>query len=103
MHPTTQESCTIAIHGPFDALAAERMRNKFENIISAGEEDVILDLTGVDFVDSSGIGAIVFLYKRLTSQSRMLQLSGLHGQPRDLFKFLRIDRTIKLIDPVALH
>lgn len=93
-----QQTRTVNIHGPFDALAAERMRDEFEKIVSVGTENITLDLTGVDFVDSSGIGAIVFLYKRLTSQKRTLELSGLHGQPRDLFKFLRIDRTIKVIE-----
>lgn len=92
------DSRTIAIHGPFDALAAERMRDSFEGIVASGNDHIVLDLSGVDFVDSSGIGAIVFLYKRLTTQQRTLKLAGLHGQPRDLFKFLRIDRTIELID-----
>jgi len=95
---TFQQTRTVNIHGPFDALAAERMRNEFETIVSEGTDNIVLDLTGVDFVDSSGIGAIVFLYKRLTTQKRTLELAGLHGQPRDLFKLLRIDRTITVID-----
>ena len=49
-------------------------------------------------IDSSGIGAIVFLYKRMIGQKRRLEVTGLDGQPRDLFRFLRIDRTIPVVE-----
>lgn len=84
----------IRIAGPLDAAAAPNARETFETVIDAGEGRVDLDMTETTFVDSSGVGAIVFIYKRLVMQGRPMALCGLHGQPRDLIGLLRLDRTI---------
>jgi anti-anti-sigma factor len=98
MKTMQQSHQTLMIHGPFDALAAQKLRPEFDRLATRGGGDLTLDLAGVDFIDSSGIGAVVFLYKRMTNQSRRLVVAGLHGQPRDLFRFLRIDRTIQVVE-----
>jgi anti-anti-sigma factor len=98
MSTMQQSHQTLMIHGPFDALAAEKLRPEFDRLATRGRGDLTLDLAGVDFIDSSGIGAVVFLYKRMTNQNRKLVVAGLHGQPRDLFHFLRIDRTIPVVE-----
>ena len=46
------------------------------------------------FIDSSGIGAIVFLFKRLAARRARLVVTGLGGQPLQMFKLLRLDRSI---------
>lgn len=86
----------LHIDGPFDAAAAARMRPLFEEIATAADADVVIDLSAVGFIDSSGIGAIVFLYKRLATAGRTLGLAGVQGQPLQLMEFLRIPRVIPL-------
>lgn len=104
MSKLRQTHQTLMIQGPFDALAAEKLRPEFDRLATSSSGDLTLDLSGVDFIDSSGIGAIVFLYKRMLGQKRRLEVSGLEGQPRDLIRFLRIDRTIPVVEraPVEL-
>ena len=84
----------LALHGTFDALGAKTAKPVFEYVASNRDADVILDLGGVDFIDSSGVGAMVFLYKRLTAADRGLELVGVTGQPRDLLSMLRIDKVL---------
>ena len=84
----------IRVAGPLDAAAAGDARETFETVIDAASGAVDLDLSRTDFIDSSGVGAIVFLYKRLVLQGRAMTLHGLTGQPRDLIGMLRLDRTI---------
>ncbi|WP_323795508.1 STAS domain-containing protein [Nisaea sp.] len=83
----------ISICGAFDAALAFEAKSAFQLVIDAGG-NVRLDMSKTDFIDSSGIGAIVFLYKRLVMQSRTLELHGVNGQPRDLIAMLRLDRAI---------
>jgi anti-anti-sigma factor len=63
MSKLRQTHQTLMIQGPFDALAAEKLRPEFDRLATSSSGDLTLDLSGVDFIDSSGIGAIVFLYK----------------------------------------
>ncbi len=82
--------------GQFDAMAVERLRPDFTDIGENEQRDVRLDLSNADFIDSSGIGAVVFMYKRLAARGRKLTIAGLHGQPLSLIRFLRIDKTIPI-------
>lgn len=85
---------SITIEGDMDALTIKQLRNQFEEIIVNENGNVTVDISKVEFIDSSGIGALVFLYKRLTATGRSMLIKGVHGQPGDLFAFLRIDKTI---------
>jgi anti-anti-sigma factor len=88
----------IELHGEFDALGSTEIRPTLEDLLqSAGPEYVFLDMQNVSFIDSSGVGAIVFLYKRLKENSRKLRISGAHGQPRELLELLRIHKAIPLV------
>lgn len=85
--------------GDFSAHTANRMRPLFEDLTQKTEQVlVVIDVSSVAFIDSSGIGALVFLYKRLTSQSRKLVLVGLSGQPEETMRMLRINRILKNYD-----
>jgi len=90
---TVQNEIHLEIEGSLDALAVEILRPKFDELIE-GQSDVVLNLGKIEFIDSSGIGAIVFLFKRLRSKEYKLTLSGVHGQPLELLKHLRIDQSI---------
>ncbi len=79
----------VVIEEDLDAAAVAAIKPLLEEL-SVAEEDVILDLSGVDFIDSSGVGAIVFLYKRLRSRNFLLLLREPKGQPLGLLSHLRM-------------
>ncbi len=100
-------SSLIVLSDDFDAQAVAEIRPALESICTNSPLDVIVDLSGVTFMDSSGIGALVFLYKRLRSKGRSLVLVGTTGQPEKLIGMLRIDKTLttfsSLQDYVVAH
>lgn len=79
----------VQITDDMDAAAMTRLKPLFEEL-GLGADDVTLDLSAVDFVDSSGIGGIVYLYKRLRVAGRKLRLRGAAGQPLQLITHLRL-------------
>jgi anti-anti-sigma factor len=90
-----QTDLIYPIEGSLDALAVEIMRPRFDHLIEE-QQDIVLDFSQVNFVDSSGIGAIVYLFKRLKASNKTLQIQGAKGQPLELFKHLRIDKSINI-------
>lgn len=83
------------LNGDFDSLNIIQVREELEQtIMNSTADNVVLDLSNVDFIDSSGIGAIVFLYKRLHGSQRHLELIGAKGQPKQLLQLLRISQAI---------
>ncbi|MFT5806960.1 MAG: anti-sigma B factor antagonist [Moritella dasanensis] len=71
-----------------------------EALVDDHAENIILDFTHVTFIDSTGIGAIVFLFKRLTSQRRTLSLLKVSGQPHKLMTMLRVENAIPFIEDI---
>jgi anti-anti-sigma factor len=92
-----ENSHLIRITEDFDAMAVTKLRPSFEQMASDATREVTVDLGAVSFMDSSGIGAIVFLFKRLKERGVGMQIVGARGQPLEILQFLRIDKTIPVI------
>lgn len=84
----------IALRGRFDAAAVVQTRSRLERLLTDNGGDIYVDLSDVTFIDSSGLGILVFLFKRLTVKEQKILLIGPSGQPRRLIEFLRIDHVI---------
>ncbi len=94
-------SCDIIeLHNEFNADTVNDVRNHFDYLIQNCVGDVLVDMSSVNDLDSSGIGALVFLYKRLKIESRNLGLLGVSGKPDELLTMLRINQTIKQYDSI---
>lgn len=90
-------SLLITIDGDMDANGCSELQPDFDALIN--EEalpNITLHLGHVDFLDSSGIGAIVFLFKRLKAQGKSLSLIQVHGQPMEIIQLLRINTAISV-------
>ena len=92
---TPDQALLIEFSGEMDAAGCADIRPELEQILSTSEQKtVVLDLADVSFIDSSGIGVIVFLYKRFKSRSQALEIVNVQGQPRELIELLRIGSAI---------
>lgn len=90
-------TATVTIAGEMDALACNDARPLFEQLAKNGANNQVqLNLEQVTFLDSSGIGAIVFLFKRLKATQGSLSICNVYGQPRELMQLLRIDKAISV-------
>ncbi|MCW8332055.1 STAS domain-containing protein [Photobacterium sp. SDRW27] len=103
MQTITGTAITLSLRDEFDAHVARQMEPEFESLSQTEENELVIDMTQVQFIDSCGIGAIVFLYKRLKSRGKGLRLLNVNGQPRQLIQMLRIDKVIPLITSAELQ
>lgn len=66
----------LRLFGALDGSGARALRANAAGAASAAQGDLLLDLTGVDFIDNDGLGAVVFLFKQLAARRRRLRLVG---------------------------
>lgn len=90
------EGMVISIHGAFDDAAVKRIRPQLESISDRCRGEIYVDLGDVAYLDSVGLGAITFLFKRLAARRQHLYLCNPTGQPWRLIELLRVDRVIGL-------
>jgi anti-anti-sigma factor len=86
----------IILNGEMDALGCSKIRPDLEQVSQQEQPHIIIDINHINFIDSSGIGAIVFLFKRLKEQNRSMEIIGVQGQPQELMTLLRIASAIPL-------
>ncbi|WP_158224646.1 STAS domain-containing protein [Agaribacterium haliotis] len=83
----------IALAGEFDALACSEIRVTFEQcVVEHPGSTVHINMHDVSFIDSSGIGALVFLFKRMSETGGSISLNNVAGQPEELLRLLRVDQ-----------
>jgi len=63
--------------------------------------DVVVDLGGLDFVDSAGVGAFVGLYKAARARGARLRFAGARPGVRSVLELIRLHRILEISDEVA--
>lgn len=88
---TEQKPDEIIIRGTgkISAASTEFLQTTVRGLIP-GAKRIVLDLTGVEYVDSSGLGALVSLYLAASRAQCMLEISNPRQRIRDLFKMTKI-------------
>ena len=74
-----------------DASNAEEFKRDMAPVLQANTK-VVLDLSQLRFVDSSGLGAILSCLRQLSAKSGDLKLCGMSKQVRGLFELVRMHR-----------
>lgn len=88
---------TIALNGSFDAAASREARELFNSLLAQGNKEFIVDLSGVDFIDSSGLGALVGFFKKVRVGEGDLKLSGPREPIRKILELTHLDKVFAII------
>jgi anti-sigma B factor antagonist len=86
------EETTLAIDGTLDAVTAPELRTVVDQLVEERRKAVTLDLSSLRLIDSSGVGVIVSLFKRMRVHGGQVKIVGLRDQQRAIFRLLRLDR-----------
>jgi anti-sigma B factor antagonist len=92
------DTTTLKIEGTLDAVTAPELRPAMDTVVSEGRTQITLDLSNLRLIDSSGVGMLVSLFKRVRSNGGDVSIIGLKDQPLAIFKLLRLDRVFPGLD-----
>lgn len=87
----------IEIDGRLDAEHAEALRNEFLRQIT-NHRLFVLDLAKMDYLDSTGLGAVVFCLKSSKEYGGSLMLANLCPKPRMIFEITRAYKLFEIFD-----
>jgi anti-sigma B factor antagonist len=89
-------STVFRVSGELDALSSTDLRPTLDDLEARGRCAVVVDLSELRVIDSSGVGALVSLYKRVRANGGVVRFVGVSAQPLVIFKLLRLDRAFEL-------
>jgi anti-sigma B factor antagonist len=103
MQPFRQESiaagsdcAVLRITGEVDVYTAPQVRERVIQLVNSGVRHIITDLRGVDFLDSTGLGALVGSLKRLRAHDGSFKLAASAGRPLRIFQITGLTRAFAL-------
>ena len=77
-------TCTISLSGKFGFEDSSEFRKLIGGLAEQKGNNVIVDLDGLQSIDSAGLGMIILLNDAATDNSINLQISGAKGQVRKM-------------------
>jgi len=86
----------LTVAGELDVVGAPELRQHVMHAVSDGLHHLVFDLTGVDFVDSFGLGVLIGALKRVRLLDGDLQLVVTEPRVRRVFELCDLDRVFTL-------
>ncbi len=91
------DQVVVQVAGEIDVYTAASLREKLAELIDADHTDVVVDLTGVTFMDSTGLGVLVGALKKVRGYGGRLQLVI------DQEKVIKVFRITALTQVFTIH
>ncbi|MCL5262999.1 MAG: STAS domain-containing protein [Acidobacteria bacterium] len=97
IEPIEDRQVVIKVTGSMTLGASLKVLDaQVQNLVSNGVNTVVFDLTGVDFIDSAGLGLLMLARRLLEKRDAMLRLCGAQARVRALLRMTKTDALLHL-------
>ena len=90
----------VRLAGEIDLRSSPSLRGLFLSLLLETPARIILDLSQVRYIDSSGVGTIVELKRRAGRSDGLVVLVGLQARVRSIFEIAKLDRFFTITQTV---
>lgn len=89
-----QNAALISVERTLDFRSAAELKTICQAQIRAGVPNLILDFGGTEFVDSTGLGVLMTLYKQTSACGGWIALTGVKSAVEAMLRLTRIDKIL---------
>jgi len=101
VRPISARAAAISIAGDVTSSSEPALMDAYARATADGAKLIVLDLGGLDYMNSGGIGLLVTLLVRVQRESRRLMAVGLSEHYRQILALTRLDEAIGIHDTEA--
>lgn len=80
----------------FNALVAEQVKEEIKGLFSSPHTRLVLDLTGIQFIDSSGFGVFLSIMKTANNSYGSFKICNINEEVMELFKLLQLHNVFEI-------
>jgi len=88
----------IAVDGQLIVGNRQELKQRILDALEAGDRKFLIDFALTGYIDSSGLGVLVSLSKKIRDQGGDLRLSGLNEDLKTLFELTKLDTLFAIAD-----
>ena len=89
-----QDGCRLEVEGELDVATVPEFRRAIGSLLGTGCRRIVVDLAGTTFLDSSGLGALVWAFHRLHSAGGVLEVENPDERIAQVMKITGVDRLL---------
>ncbi len=90
----------VDLEGDFDSRSAGVAKDEIRSAIEEGNNRILVNLEGVEYIDSAGLGTLVSAVKTAREQSGNVWLAGLTSHVKMVVELTRLDRVFEVYETV---
>ena len=91
---TGTDGCTLTVGGELDIATANQFRTAISTLLGTGCREIVVDLGDTSFLDSSGLGALVWAAHRLRSAGGELTVTNPDVQVARILRVTGVERIL---------
>lgn len=95
-HRAEEERHYLFIDGEIDVYTAEKLKNALVPLTEIKGSEVIVDLSNVNYIDSTGLGIFIGALKSTNKYESHFKLTGMIERVRKLFQITGLDEVIDI-------
>jgi anti-sigma B factor antagonist len=95
---TNGKVSVVDIQGEINAFAENPLMDAYTQATSSGAQNIILNFSELEYMNSSGIGLLVTLLIRANRQNQRLMAYGLNEHYQQIFELTRLNEAIAIYD-----
>jgi anti-sigma B factor antagonist len=100
VHSDAPGFTVVAVGGEIDVYTAPKLREKLISLVEGGSYQLILDMEGVEFLDSTGLGVLVGGLKRVRAHDGRIDLVCAQSRILRIFKITGLNKVFSIYNTV---
>lgn len=97
----TDELCELTLKGEIDVYTAPTLKQELVALIEGGCVNVIVDLGGVAFIDSSGLGVLVSALRRARERDGSVRIVCSRDSVLKIFRITGLDKVFPIFSDIS--
>jgi anti-sigma B factor antagonist len=98
---TASNVTVVTVEGQLIVANRQDLKQIVQDALDRGAKRFVIDFTPTAYIDSSGLGALVSISKRVREAGGELRLAGLNEDLRSLFELTKLDTLFRIADTPA--
>lgn len=80
----------IQVQGEMDLYSSARLKERVQELWDAGKKRILIDCQGLSYLDSSGVGVLLYAYTGTQKRSGTIWFSGIHGSVAKVIELTKL-------------
>lgn len=97
----SEQVCTVTLVGEIDVYTAPRLKESLVAAIQDGCVNLVVDMEGVGFIDSSGLGVLVSALRRAREREGTVRVVCTRDNILKIFRITGLDKVFPIFSDIA--